>query len=394
MSSRKDSPAAARNVAGSAIERLRRRLTNGVEGLFVKLASTETLEIAAGHFDFCVIDLEHSSLGDSEVLRLLQYARAIDFPALLRLPEVDGPLIARALEAGAVGIQLSNVTRVEQVVAARQATDFPPAGSRSVSTATAEARFGSIALRDYVRDTSRCLLVVQVEGEFTDDPLAEILRDGVDVAFIGTSDLSVAVDFDDERLRQRIAAIGEAAAAAGIPLGAFAGHDERIRYRLSCSDISLFADALRDRPRPLTGAASTRLAANWVDIPDEYVRPGIRRRGFGTVSCLLVQNTCQPGLELRPHSHDFEQIALIVSGRGRYHIGEVAHEVGPGSVLLVPAGVMHYIEPADEVIENLDIFAPARADYLHLIDWMQERVPERDTARSGPDSGIENGGTP
>jgi hypothetical protein len=42
--------------------------------------------------------------------------------------------------------------------------------------------------------------------------------------------------------------------------------------------------------------------------------------------------------------------------------------------MLVPAGVERYIEPlGDETVENIDVFAPARDDYAHLIEWMQQR---------------------
>jgi mannose-6-phosphate isomerase-like protein (cupin superfamily) len=114
-------------------------------------------------------------------------------------------------------------------------------------------------------------------------------------------------------------------------------------------------------------------AVRWEDIPDETVRPGIRRRGFGTEDVLLVLNHCEPGMDLRPHSHEFDQIAMIVSGSAIYHVGEVDNEVGPGSVMLVPAGVEHWIEPTGEQpVENIDVFAPARPDYAHLLEWMRE----------------------
>ena len=38
-------------------------------------------------------------------------------------------------------------------------------------------------------------------------------------------------------------------------------------------------------------------------------------------------------------------------------------------------GVDHYIEPmGDEVVENIDVFAPARHDYLHLLEWMKSKA--------------------
>ncbi|MDQ3865728.1 MAG: cupin domain-containing protein [Actinomycetota bacterium] len=113
-------------------------------------------------------------------------------------------------------------------------------------------------------------------------------------------------------------------------------------------------------------------AVRWEEIPDEPVRPGVRRRGFGTDDVLLVLNECEPGMDLRPHRHEFDQIAMITKGRAIYHVGDEPNEVGPGSIVLIPAGVEHYIEPVgDETVENIDVFAPARPDYLHLIKWMR-----------------------
>lgn len=113
-------------------------------------------------------------------------------------------------------------------------------------------------------------------------------------------------------------------------------------------------------------------AVRWHEIPDEPVRRGVRRRGFGTKDVILVLNECEPGMDLRPHSHEFDQIAMITKGRAIYHIGGEPNEVGPGAVMLIPAGAEHYIEPVgDETVENIDVFAPARQDYLHLIEWMR-----------------------
>lgn len=118
------------------------------------------------------------------------------------------------------------------------------------------------------------------------------------------------------------------------------------------------------------------VASSWAEIPSEDVRRGVRRRVFGTPGVMLVLNEIEPSMDVAPHVHeDFDQVALILSGRARYHVGDVAHEVGPGSVLLIPAGVPHYIEPAgEELIENLDVFAPPRTDFAHLVSWMKEEA--------------------
>jgi quercetin dioxygenase-like cupin family protein len=119
-------------------------------------------------------------------------------------------------------------------------------------------------------------------------------------------------------------------------------------------------------------------AVRWEDIPSEVARPGVVRRGFGTDNVLLVMHELAPDMELSPHSHTFDQIAVITSGEAIYHVGDKHHEVRPGSVLLIPAGVTHNIEPTgSEPVGNLDVFAPCRDDYRHLIEWMQPPSSDR-----------------
>jgi quercetin dioxygenase-like cupin family protein len=118
-------------------------------------------------------------------------------------------------------------------------------------------------------------------------------------------------------------------------------------------------------------------AVRWKDIPDEFVRPGVRRRGFGTAECLLVMNECEPGMDVRSHVHeDFDQIAMILAGRAIYHVGDEDNQMEAGSIVLIPAGVWHSIEPiGDEIVQNIDVFTPCREDLAHLLDWMSSALP-------------------
>ncbi len=117
--------------------------------------------------------------------------------------------------------------------------------------------------------------------------------------------------------------------------------------------------------------------SNWNNIADEFVRKGVRRKGFGTDNVLLVMNELERGMDLAPHTHEFDQIALIIEGEANYHIAGTPHAVKPGSVLLIPAGEEHYIEPTgDGKVLNLDVFGPARQDLRHLADWMNARAAD------------------
>lgn len=108
---------------------------------------------------------------------------------------------------------------------------------------------------------------------------------------------------------------------------------------------------------------------NWNDLPRETVRKGVERVGFRGDNALCVMNWLSPGMDTNPHVHDFEQMVIIVQGRVRFHIGDEVVEGGPGSMIRIPPHVVHYAEPVgDEVVLNLDVFAPIRPDYLHLVE--------------------------
>lgn len=112
----------------------------------------------------------------------------------------------------------------------------------------------------------------------------------------------------------------------------------------------------------------------WDSVPEESPRPGVRRKAYVTDQVMLVMNELEPGMELRPHVHDdFDQLAYIVRGRARYYVDGTPHLMTPGTMMLVPAGSPHYIEPLDdneEPVLNLDIFVPPRSDLLHLAAYL------------------------
>jgi 4-hydroxy-2-oxoheptanedioate aldolase len=228
------------------------RQRNRRRGLFVKLAATEVLDIAArSSVDFVVVDLEHSQLSEGEALRLTRHAAAIGMPALVRLPELDRGTVNRVLEAGAAGIQLSTVRSVAQVRGLRAATRYAPDGDRSVSLAHPGAAYGGAPLADYL-EAQRLAppeLVIQIETATTDDPRDEVLGAGADVAFVGTTDLSVDLGLDAGRLRERVEAIARAAEAAGIELGGFALDHPQVTYDVSGSDVALLRAAVMEHAR-------------------------------------------------------------------------------------------------------------------------------------------------
>ncbi len=48
------------------------------------------------------------------------------------------------------------------------------------------------------------------------------------------------------------------------------------------------------------------------------------------------------------HAHPYEHENFVIEGQGRVLIADTWHDVGPGSVIFVPAGVLHTYENTGE----------------------------------------------
>lgn len=122
---------------------------------------------------------------------------------------------------------------------------------------------------------------------------------------------------------------------------------------------------------------------SWDSMPKEFVRPGVNRSGFRGDDTLMVMNWLDPGMEVNPHSHPFEQLVYIIQGRMRFVIEGEEFEMGAGDVVRIPPGVEHCGEPiGDEQVMNLDVFSPIREDYRHLVEYQSADFGEADSDKA------------
>ena len=198
-----------------------------LRGTFLKLPRREVVEIVAGAgFDFAICDLEHAQLTEAEAREVILAGAACGLPIVVRVASLDPGLVNRLLEAGAAGIQAPRMRNRADVEALRAACLYPPDGARSVSLQQPAAGYGAVPLRHHlVAANRRVLLVGQLETADLEEPLDGWLG-GLDVAFVGSVDLRVAVGFDEALFAARLAAIEEAATRAGVVLGIFAAGPE------------------------------------------------------------------------------------------------------------------------------------------------------------------------
>ncbi|HSG85825.1 MAG TPA: aldolase/citrate lyase family protein [Candidatus Limnocylindrales bacterium] len=216
--------------------RIRERTLAGeiVVGAFVNLASPMSAELLArAGFDWLIVDLEHGAGTEADLLgQLYAIESAGDLggratAALVRPQEGTRLGIGRALDLGAEGVMVPRLERIEEVERVVTWLRWPPSGIRGLALGTRGAEQGEVA-HERVRELNdRVLGIVQVEsGAAVDTSAAIAAIDGVDVLFVGPTDLSHALGvpgrFDDpafeDALRTVVAACRAHGKAPGILL--------------------------------------------------------------------------------------------------------------------------------------------------------------------------------
>ncbi len=76
----------------------------------------------------------------------------------------------------------------------------------------------------------------------------------------------------------------------------------------------------------------------------------------------------EPGVPYGMHRHDYEQVSVLLSGRLRLTVGDLARDIAAGDVWFVPSGVVH----GGDVIGNeaavfLDIYGPPDASVIEFL---------------------------
>jgi quercetin dioxygenase-like cupin family protein len=118
----------------------------------------------------------------------------------------------------------------------------------------------------------------------------------------------------------------------------------------------------------MTGLAA--FSGAFADLPRELLPElSLSRSAVRTDGALVVFNWVDPPATLPLHDHPFDQLALILAGRCVMRVDEEEHPLGPGGFVYIPAGAMHGLEAVgSDPVLNVDVFSPAREDYLHLVE--------------------------
>jgi 4-hydroxy-2-oxoheptanedioate aldolase len=168
-----------------------------VTSMIVRLVrSVEIASIArTAGFDSIYIDLEHNSFSLDTTGQICIACLATGVTPFVRTPGLDPQLIARALEAGALGVIVPHIESRQAAEAAVRAAKYPPLGDRSFAAALPHLQFrafSAVAATQAMNDATMVVAMIEsAEAVEAADEIASV--NGLDLLVVGTNDLCNAL---------------------------------------------------------------------------------------------------------------------------------------------------------------------------------------------------------
>ena len=254
-----------------SMEFIRKKVLTGelAIGTWLNLGSPLTAEMAGlAGFDWALIDLEHGSGSEIELLHQLQALAGTPAAPLVRIAWNEAPRFKRVLDMGAAGVMVPYVNNASEAALAAAAMRYPPLGVRGTATSPRACGFG-VDFEDYFTTANdNVLTIVQIEtGEALNNAEEIAAVDGVDVLFVGPLDLSINLgirqQLDHPAFREAVARIVGACRnngkAAGTVLRSAESLEQAIRDGYTFIGIGSDGGIVATAMRKLAGAvAETR----------------------------------------------------------------------------------------------------------------------------------------
>jgi 4-hydroxy-2-oxoheptanedioate aldolase len=206
---------------------LKARLRAGerVVGVRLPVNNPELVELF-GHlgFDFINIDAQHGGVSLPEARSLMRAAELTGMTTVVRVPRNAPDIILEYLDAGASGIIVPDVNSKADAEAAVRSIKYPPIGNRGAFAGSRASFYGTQGpASEYFRKANEETMVCTLlEDRVVLDRLPEIMSvDGIDVVFIGPSDLALTMGviggWNEPAVQTAVDKIAAAAVAANKP---------------------------------------------------------------------------------------------------------------------------------------------------------------------------------
>lgn len=188
-------------------------------------------------FDFIFLDNEHGFHNAPNAVELVRTAECAGIVPIIRVP---GPgyedCIKKALDMGAAGVLVPNVTDAASAGLAVRHAKFAPVGSRGCCPYLRSNDYGIKygTVNYYAKANEEASVILLMENREALDHFEDILAvEGVDSVFIGPVDLSVSLgvpgELDHPTMRDALEYMVETARKRRMPVGLFCESEEKVR---------------------------------------------------------------------------------------------------------------------------------------------------------------------
>jgi 4-hydroxy-2-oxoheptanedioate aldolase len=239
-------------------EIFREKLKTQAVGVFSKTSDPAFIEVMGyAGLDYVIIDLEHGPNTVQTAQNLIRAAQVAGIFPIVRVKENCESVMGEALDIGAGGLQIPQVTKKAEAEAVISRVKFHPGGNRGMCRFVRAAEYSAKDRFEYFADANKSVIILQIEGRDGIENIDGILSvGGIDVVFIGPYDLSQSLGLpgqtDHPLVEEKMLEIVKKCEEKNITVGTFAdtpANAEKwrrngVRYISYSVDVGIFYDAV------------------------------------------------------------------------------------------------------------------------------------------------------
>lgn len=207
-----------------------------VFGCFVRYPDAGLVEVLGYQpWDFIVFDGEHGTLEPRDCENMVRAAELRGVTPIVRVTTNLPPIILRFMDSGAQGLHVPWVNSAAEAENAVRSVKYHPRGIRGLAGVRAADYGQTVPFADYVEQANReTLISIHIETAEAVERLPDIVAiDGIDVIFIGPTDLSQSYGVPGQPQHPSVQAgiqkIIDVVAKTNVALGVMVGSAEAAR---------------------------------------------------------------------------------------------------------------------------------------------------------------------
>lgn len=207
-----------------------------VFGCFVRYPDAGLVEVLGYQpWDFIVFDGEHGTLEPRDCENMVRAAELRGVTPIVRVTTNLPPVILRFMDSGAQGLHVPWVNSAAEAENVVRSVKYYPRGIRGLAGVRAADYGQTVPFADYVEQANReTLISIHIETAEAVERLPDIVAiDGIDVIFIGPTDLSQSYGVPGQPQHPSVQAgiqkIIDVVAKTNVALGVMVGSAEAAR---------------------------------------------------------------------------------------------------------------------------------------------------------------------